>query len=97
MSALIEALPGLDARFDARCRMELPARSNNALLEVFASTGIPGVDQVLAGGFTPHRLYLLERVPGSGKTPLAMQFRGVLTGVPVHDKDDDNLRAGSRP
>jgi circadian clock protein KaiC len=39
-----------------------------------AATGIPGLDDVLRGGFTEHRLYLIEGVPGSGKTTLAMQF-----------------------
>jgi circadian clock protein KaiC len=39
-----------------------------------ATTGIEGLDNILAGGLTPHRLYLLEGVPGSGKTTLALQF-----------------------
>ncbi len=34
---------------------------------------------MLAGGLTPNRLYLLEGVPGSGKTTLAMQF--LMEGV----------------
>ena len=38
------------------------------------STGIPGLDDVLGGGLTPGRLYLLEGSPGTGKTTLAMQF-----------------------
>ena len=39
-----------------------------------ASTGLAGLDDILAGGFTRRRLYLLEGVPGSGKTTLALQF-----------------------
>ncbi len=38
------------------------------------STGVPGLDIILDGGLTPNRLYLLEGVPGSGKTTMAMQF-----------------------
>ncbi|HSP97108.1 MAG TPA: ATPase domain-containing protein [Candidatus Dormibacteraeota bacterium] len=39
-----------------------------------ASTGIPGLDAILGGGLTRHRLYLLAGAPGVGKTTLAMQF-----------------------
>src|SRR5262245_61465158 len=48
-------------------------------------TGVEGLDNVLGGGFTPHHLYLLEGVPGSGKTTLAMQFLrdGASRGEPV--------------
>src|SRR5688572_8691667 len=44
-----------------------------------ASTGIEGLDKVLDGGFRSNRLYLIEGVPGSGKTTLALQF--LLEGV----------------
>lgn len=47
-----------------------------------ASTGIPGLDSVLAGGLVRSRLYLIEGEPGCGKTTLAMQFlrAGVAAG-----------------
>jgi len=50
-----------------------------------AATGIAGLDHILHGGFTPHRMYLVEGVPGSGKTTLALQFlqEGVRQGEPV--------------
>ena len=44
-----------------------------------AATGVAGLDDILGGGLTPHRLYLLEGMPGSGKTTLAFQF--LLEGV----------------
>ena len=39
-----------------------------------AATGIAGLDDVLGGGFTRNRLYLVEGNPGAGKTTLALQF-----------------------
>ena len=50
-----------------------------------ALTGIRGLDDVLGGGLTPNRLYLLEGMPGSGKTTLAFQFlmEGVRQGERV--------------
>ena len=38
------------------------------------STGIAGLDTLLGGGLTANRMYLLEGLPGTGKTTLAMQF-----------------------
>lgn len=38
------------------------------------STGIPGLDEILCGGLTRERLYLVEGEPGTGKTTLALQF-----------------------
>src|SRR5687768_17149678 len=50
-----------------------------------AATGVAGLDDILNGGLTPNRLYLLEGMPGSGKTTLAFQFlmEGVRRGEPV--------------
>ncbi|HEY7448823.1 MAG TPA: ATPase domain-containing protein [Vicinamibacterales bacterium] len=38
------------------------------------STGIAGLDQLLTGGLTPNRLYLIEGRPGTGKTTLGLHF-----------------------
>jgi circadian clock protein KaiC len=39
-----------------------------------ASTGITGLDQLLGGGLPTRRMHLIEGVPGTGKTTLALQF-----------------------
>jgi circadian clock protein KaiC len=48
-------------------------------------TGVAGLDDVLNGGFRRNRCYLIEGVPGSGKTTLALQFvrAGASRGEPV--------------
>jgi circadian clock protein KaiC len=38
------------------------------------STGIAGLDDILGGGLTAHRVYLVEGSPGTGKTTLGLQF-----------------------
>jgi circadian clock protein KaiC len=38
------------------------------------SIGVQGLDEVLFGGLNPNRIYLLEGLPGTGKTTLALQF-----------------------
>ena len=43
------------------------------------STGIAGLDNLLAGGLPRRGLYLLEGGPGTGKTTFALQF--LLAGV----------------
>jgi circadian clock protein KaiC len=39
-----------------------------------ARTGTPGLDDILNGGLTAGRLFLLEGSPGTGKTTMAMRF-----------------------
>jgi circadian clock protein KaiC len=56
--------------------MKIP---QNSTTHSFLSSGITGLDEVLRGGLTRDRLYLLEGSPGSGKTTLALQF--LLEGV----------------
>src|SRR6056297_729350 len=48
------------------------------------STGIALLDEIMNGGFTADRLYLVEGYPGTGKTTLAMQF--LLDGVRVGER-----------
>jgi len=57
-------------------------QEQNSLTTDFLSTGVPGLDEVLAGGLTRDRLYLVEGEPGTGKTTLALQFlnEGVRRG-----------------
>jgi circadian clock protein KaiC len=59
--------------------------SSDGHMSAFVSLGVPGLDDILCGGFTPNRLYLIEGVPGSGKTTIALQFllEGARRGEPV--------------
>ena len=44
------------------------------LPESLVPTGVPGLDDVLAGGYAQSSLHLIEGAPGTGKTTLALQF-----------------------
>ena len=39
-----------------------------------AASGVPGLDEVLSGGFTRGSFFLIEGQPGAGKTTMALQF-----------------------
>ncbi len=49
-----------------------------------ANTGIPGLDDVLGGGLARNRLHLLEGIPGTGKTTIALHF--LLAGAAAGEK-----------
>lgn len=42
--------------------------------DIFLSTGIAGLDNILGGGLTKDRIYLIEGEPGTGKTTTGLQF-----------------------
>lgn len=42
-------------------------------------TGVPGLDQILSGGYAMNRAHLIEGRPGAGKTTLGLQF--LLDGI----------------
>ncbi|MBS0539240.1 MAG: AAA family ATPase [Proteobacteria bacterium] len=47
-----------------------------------ARTGVPGLDDILLGGLTKERVFLLEGLPGTGKTTIALKYliEGVKAG-----------------
>lgn len=67
-----------------------------------ARVGVPGLDDILAGGLSPGHVYLLEGSPGTGKTTIALKF--LLEGAARDEQGlyitlsetDDELRDGAR-
>jgi circadian clock protein KaiC len=49
-----------------------------------AASGIPGLDDVMAGGFTRGALFLVEGNPGTGKTTMALRF--LMEGANVGER-----------
>lgn len=66
-----------------------------------ARTGVPGLDDVLAGGLAPGHAFLLEGAPGTGKTTIALRF--LLEGSAAGEvglyitlsETEEELRAGA--
>lgn len=54
------------------------------LMSEKARTGVEGLDDILAGGFTRRHVFLLEGSPGTGKTTIAMQF--LLEGAALKER-----------
>lgn len=48
------------------------------------ATGVTGLDEILAGGLSRARLFLLEGSPGTGKTTIATQF--LMAGVAAGER-----------
>lgn len=63
-----------------------------------ATTGVPGLDDVLSGGLSRGRVFLLEGNPGTGKTTIALQFlmagaaKGEKTLYITLSETEDELR-----
>ena len=65
------------------------------------STGVTGLDEILAGGLAHGRLFLLEGAPGAGKTTIATQF--LMAGADAGERvlyitlseTEDELRDGA--
>ena len=67
-----------------------------------AATGVPGLDDILSGGFTKGALFLVEGTPGTGKTTLALRFlmEGAAEGertlyITLSETKDELLRGAA--
>ena len=50
-----------------------------------AKSGVPGLDDVMSGGFTRGSLFLVEGNPGTGKTTMALRF--LLEGAALGERN----------
>ena len=53
-------------------------------IEEKAKSGIWGLDEILAGGFSRQHMFLVEGDPGTGKTTIALQF--LMEGAKAGEK-----------
>ena len=58
---------------------------DNPLTPSKAASGVPGLDDVLSGGFTRGALFLIEGSPGTGKTTMALRF--LLEGAQAGERN----------
>src|SRR5512138_3729319 len=54
-------------------------------VSVNVRSGVPGLDDILAGGFAKGSLFLIEGSPGTGKTTLALRF--LLEGAEAGERN----------
>lgn len=75
----VDELPYQDDPYTYNYQQALVARK-----ALFAPTGVPGLDEILAGGFLRGKTYLVAGEAGCGKTILSIQFllHGALNGEP---------------
>ena len=72
---------------------------DNPLPSEMITTAVPGLDDVMGGGMRRNRFFLLEGVPGSGKTTLAIQMlraavaRGEQVLYVTLSETEDELRS----
>src|SRR5205085_2972950 len=64
----------VEGRFGFKQKMSEAVHAAQTLRGSHATTGIEGLDDILYGGLTPNRLYLVEGDPGTGKTTLGLQL-----------------------
>jgi len=64
---------------DVSNEMGYPVKAAYKSDERLEPTGIAGLDDILGGGLTPARVYIVEGTPGTGKTTLGLEF--LLTGA----------------
>jgi len=68
----------------------------------FEKTGVPGLDEILKGGFKKNASILVKGGPGTGKTILTLQFiiQGAKQGQPsifiTAEQELDNLRRNAK-
>ena len=75
----------MSERFHVRTNPHLSrfAMASSLLIDAAPlTTGVPGLDYILNGGYAANRAHLIEGRPGSGKTTLGLQFllEGVVRG-----------------
>ena len=68
----LPSAPGATAA--RRSGVSISERPEDADAGCLVATGIPGLDDILGGGLTADRVYLVQGNPGSGKTTLAIQY-----------------------
>jgi circadian clock protein KaiC len=66
--------PGAGSLFDSAVGTQGGPHATVGGTKRTLGSGVPGLDDILNGGFPTQRFYLIEGTPGSGKTTLALQY-----------------------